>query len=115
MVTRKNNRCRNFLSMLLNDAINRCVYIANEWLRMQHPWNDTDNGKPKHSKKPCLSVTSSKINPTRTGLELSPGLRVGTPTANRMSNGSERKVSVKMKSRKIYGFCGDEHLRFTVS
>jgi hypothetical protein len=51
MVKRKNNRWRKFLSVLLNDAVNRCVYIANEWLRMQHQWNYTNNGKPKHSKK----------------------------------------------------------------
>jgi hypothetical protein len=59
-------------------------------------------------RKPCLSVTSPKISPTTTGLELNPGLRVGTPTTKCMGHGSDN-VSVKMKSHKIYGFCGDEN------
>ena len=40
-------------------------------------------------RNPCPNATSSKISPTMNGLELNPGLRVGTPTTNCMSHGSD--------------------------
>jgi len=48
--------------------------LKDEWMYMEHWWNDTGNGKLKYLEKTCLSATFSTTNPhiDCTGIEHRP-------------------------------------------
>jgi hypothetical protein len=64
---------------------------------MEHRWNETDRGKPKHSgKKTYPSATLCTTNPTWTEPESNPGLRGGRPATNRLSHGTALSITYKL-------------------
>jgi hypothetical protein len=52
----------------------------------EHWWNDTDEGKKKHTVKTFQYHISLTTNPTLKGLGLNPGLHGYMPTTNRLSH-----------------------------
>ena len=49
--------------------------LVDEWMGMEHWWNDTDRGKRSTGRKTCPSTSVSNINLTWTGLESNPSLK----------------------------------------
>jgi hypothetical protein len=61
---------------------------------MEHPWNETDMGKPKCSGKTYSSAALSTTNPTWTEPGPNLGLRSGRPATNRVSHGTPIDTSL---------------------
>jgi len=54
---------------------------------MEHWWNETDQGKPEESEKPCPTASLSTTNNTWPGVQSNLGLHGVCPTTNSVSQG----------------------------
>jgi hypothetical protein len=79
-----------FLCVLFNNVVICWCYIISvldEWMSIANWWNN-DRGTWMYLEKNQSRATSSTTNPTSTGPELNPGLRMKRPVTNHLRHGT---------------------------
>ena len=81
------------------------AWVVDEWMSVEHWWNDTDRRAWSTRRKICPSATSSATNPIRTGLSLNTSRRnyfhlVSLLTSRKKNKIDETKRSAMFASRR---------------